>query len=160
MYHLKFHPSKDDFLTGPSEGGAMGATAPPFWKWKLFLFFLLLACIEVGDVRRYPYPVSGKLTQNFKKEKKVSESIPPPPPPLQFLHNLKHITCVLFTWVTCTQVCVVIAIMSFVLYTFGHDLKSITFSPLNVINVQCNQLSMCASHRPTCTCTIHTSCNL
>ena len=41
--------------------------------------FLLV--IEVGDVRRHPYPVSGKLTQNFVEEKKSVGVTPPPPPP-------------------------------------------------------------------------------
>ena len=33
-----------------------------FWKW---ITFFLIRTVEVGDVRRYPYPVSGKLTQIF-----------------------------------------------------------------------------------------------
>ena len=50
-------------------GGALCATAPSFWVRFLYLLYLLFfACVlvmEVGDVRRYPYPVSGKLTQMF-----------------------------------------------------------------------------------------------
>ena len=42
-----------------------------------FFFFFLLACllvIEVGDVRGYPFPVSGKLAQIFQEGKNLSDS--------------------------------------------------------------------------------------
>ena len=47
----------------------MGATAAPGLL-EVETFFFGLLVIEVGDVQRYPYPMSGKLTQNFKEGKK------------------------------------------------------------------------------------------
>ena len=41
---------------------------PPFGSENLFFLyfiFFFLHVIEVDDVRRYPYPVFGKLTQKF-----------------------------------------------------------------------------------------------
>ena len=59
---------------------------PPFGGENVLFFFV----IEVGDVRRYPYPrtpLSGKLTyKNFKGKKSVR--VPPPPPPLKFFQDL------------------------------------------------------------------------
>ena len=59
----------------------------PLW----FPPFFVLACLlvwEIGHVRRYPYPVSGrKLTHIFffweKKEECWTPNLSPPPPPTQ-----------------------------------------------------------------------------
>ena len=63
---------------GGGGGGCVGCDRTPFWMWFLFIYYIFFACvlvIEVGDVRRYPYPVSGKLTKIFlRRKKKVSES--------------------------------------------------------------------------------------
>ena len=56
----------------------MGAIAPPLFEVIFFFFFACVLVIEVGDVRRYPYPVSGKFTYYVLRWKKnVSESAPP-----------------------------------------------------------------------------------
>ena len=55
----------------PSEGGGGGGgdvrwvTAPFGIDFLPFFVVAFLLGIEVGDVRIYPYPVSGKLTQIF-----------------------------------------------------------------------------------------------
>ena len=46
------------------------------------LFFFLVR--EVGDVRGYTYPVSGKLTQTFEEGKTCRSPPPPPPHPAQW----------------------------------------------------------------------------
>ena len=64
---------------------------PPFFFLLCFLF--VCACVlvmEVGDVQRYPYPVSGKLTHIFLDGKRsVGVPPPPPPPPHQLFQDLR-----------------------------------------------------------------------
>ena len=62
-------------------GGAVGATAPHFLRWKPFLFCFVVACYRGWWCTKIPYtPCLENWPKNFKKEKK-SVGVPPPPPP-------------------------------------------------------------------------------
>ena len=80
----------------PPEWVCSGCSNPPFWVkhgyrgvqnkhplWirKAFFFFSCLLVTEVGDVRAYPYFVSGKLTIKYLQRGKKNIGFPPPPPP-------------------------------------------------------------------------------
>ena len=69
-----YHQSRPVRRGGGGGGGGVRWVwpHPPFGGENLFFF----------SVRRYHYPVSGKLTiKIFKKEKKCRSPAPPPPPP-------------------------------------------------------------------------------